>query len=110
MTLLARRCRALAALALFASGVALGVLLQYYRLPGRLLPRRAAAPPAAPAHHDLAGDDSLPRVEVPAARLKGKRVLVLLCAGQSNAANHGDERYTPRGAVYNFYLGRFYRA
>lgn len=47
---------------------------------------------------------------LPLTVLKGKRVMVALVAGQSNAASHGATRYTPLEAVYAFAEGALYLA
>ncbi len=47
--------------------------------------------------------------EVDCQNLKG-RIMVMLAFGQSNSANHGETRYTPKRNVYNFFRGKCYRA
>lgn len=57
-------------------------------------------------------DDRLsgPRQEVPFSALQGKRVMVALVLGQSNAANFGEGRRVAGPGVFNFFEGKIYRA
>lgn len=105
-----RIARRLWALGLFAAGIALGAGVERLGLPGKVR-SLVFGPPPPPAARPAARPVSLSeRAEVPLEALDGKRVLVLLCAGQSNAANYGDTRGESINGVYNFYLGKLYRA
>lgn len=42
--------------------------------------------------------------------INSEEVMVFLAVGQSNAANYGDGKYTPKNEVYNYYEGNLYRA
>jgi hypothetical protein len=44
------------------------------------------------------------------AELKSGKVMIAFTFGQSNASNHGSDKYTPHGKVYNFYRGKLYKA
>lgn len=50
------------------------------------------------------------REEVACRSLAGPGLAVVLTMGQSNAANHGENRYAARGPVYGWYRGRCFRA
>jgi hypothetical protein len=47
---------------------------------------------------------------VPVESLRGKRVLVALTFGQSNAANHGETPHAAGPGVLSFYVGKLYAA
>lgn len=49
--------------------------------------------------------DTTDKVKVDCASIYTDRSLVISTFGQSQAANHVNERYTPRNAVYNFFNG-----
>jgi hypothetical protein len=100
-----RRTAAALALAAALAGLAAGVTVQRLLIPARIVaalglrdsPRR---PP---------GRRALPR-GLPPSTLRGKRALVALVAGQSNAANYGAGRYAAGPGVFAFYLGKLYPA
>lgn len=52
----------------------------------------------------------LPRESVDEAILHNKRVMIALVFGQSNSANYGAVKYTSKGAVYNRFDGKLYKA
>ncbi|MDD5036986.1 MAG: sialate O-acetylesterase [Methylococcaceae bacterium] len=54
-------------------------------------------------------EDLSEKQEVDCQSLQGK-TMVMLAMGQSNSANHGEVRYTPKRKVYNFFRGKCYRA
>jgi hypothetical protein len=90
---------------LVAIGGLSGILFQKYYSVGRLLqgldwrdsPVSAVSVP-------------MPRTEMPLNSLHGKRVMVALVFGQSNAANFGESPLQAREGVYNFYQGKLYAA
>ena len=86
-------------------GVAVGVFLQ-----SRGFPRRAWEYIAGPTVQPSYAIDLADRTEVPVESLRGKRVLVALTFGQSNAANHGETPHTSGPGVLNFHLGKLYAA
>lgn len=86
-------------------GVAAGIFLQYRGLPGRVWDSLVG-----PTAEATFAADPADRPEVPIDSLRGKRALVALTFGQSNAANHGETPHTPGPGVLNFYLGKLYAA
>lgn len=48
--------------------------------------------------------------EISCSSISRDNLMVVLTAGQSNAANSGETKYTPRGNIYNFYKGKCYIA
>jgi hypothetical protein len=88
------------------------MVLQYIQVPGRVhsqfFPSPTPIPPAT--QYALVGDDLVRREEVPIHAAKSGRVMVALAFGQSNSANHGGGRLACEGKVFNFYLGKLYRA
>jgi hypothetical protein len=90
-------------------GVAIGVGAQAWGVPGKIRGLLLGRPPATGRVEGRAAR-RVERAEVPFDALVGKRLMVALCFGQSNAANYGDARADARGEVYNFYLGKLYRA
>ena len=54
--------------------------------------------------------NGIPRDPIACTSLRGRNTLIILAFGQSNAANYGQTRYRPAGAVFSFYQGRCYRA
>lgn len=94
------------------TSLGMGILIGKWsgRVYGVLVSRlEASAPPTpTPTPTDPLLRD---REEVPFSRLPDPaRVMVALVFGQSNAANYGETAQAARGAVYNFYQGKLYRA
>ena len=54
--------------------------------------------------------DTSQKVEVSCENVDFSNSLVALAFGQSNAANTGETRYTPKHSVFNFYRGKCYLA
>lgn len=50
------------------------------------------------------------RVAVDPKLLAGKRNMVVVAFGQSNAGNHGETPYRSKGGVFNYYRGKLYEA
>lgn len=89
--------------------IGIGVMLQYYRIPGRVL-HWVRNPASETAADPLSVASASERDEILTDTLQGKRRIVIVAFGQSNAANHGDVKYIPRSMVVNFYAGKCYRA
>ncbi len=109
-----RRCSrrslvVIGAMGLLAAGVVIGIALQYFHLPGKVRSLLVPPPPQA-SEAEETGGDPVERTAVARASLKGKRVMVALAFGQSNSANSGDVRHASGDNVFNFYLGRIYKA
>jgi hypothetical protein len=90
--------------AAFVVGLGGGVLFQEYYGVGRLfvLLNAAERPAAVDGRED--------RVEVEREVLAGKRVIVALVIGQSNAGNSGESAVDAGDGVYAFHEGRIYTA
>jgi hypothetical protein len=99
------RARLLAAAA-FVVGVAAGILLEHYVGTAQLIDWSGLRHALAIRQVRSTGD----RIEVPFEGLRGKRIMVALVFGQSNAANSGETPGTGNPAVYEFYNGRLYQA
>ena len=99
---------------LLATGVVFGIVLKYCHIPGQvrsiLFPPQPEPTNPPLTHGVLVGDDTIERTEVPIGSLKSTRIMVALAFGQSNSANHGDTRHDSGGNVFNFYLGKLYKA
>jgi len=90
----------------FVFGVSLGILLRWFRLPGWM--RDTVEGSLSFARCNTAGNDR--RIEMPFTVLEGKNVMVAVVFGQSNSCNSGETRHISGQGVYNYYMGRLYKA
>lgn len=89
--------RIFAAIAILLVGFVSGMLFQKLHLVGKWR-----------AKHSVP-DAAVIRQEVLVSSVPSRR-FVIVAAGQSNAGNSGETRYTPTNAVFNLYAGKLYRA